>query len=170
MAKLKITNLKQVQTKIRQDLTKILRSKEVRQTVGEIVVSQIQEEITPVTSEKTIAMRKYYEKKNKTSAKYMREFINITFTGELLNDLMKNVKARFTGGNSDYVIEHSDKTHKKYKKPNGKTTGGSPKKYKEIQGYLEKLGYDYLKFSDKSKERVIEFIKKSLFDGIKRRK
>jgi len=44
---------------------------------------------------------------------------------------------------------------------------GSAKKYTDIQGYLEKLGYNYMTFSSKSKKRVIEFIRTNIFKNLK---
>jgi hypothetical protein len=170
MAKLKVLNVKKVESQIRQDIRKILRDKEVRDGVGKIVVDGIRDTNFADAGKATKAWRKYLEEKNPTHEKYSIEKINITFTGELLNDLIKNVKAAFTGSNSEYVIEHSEKLHKKYKKPNGKPTKGKAQKYKAIQKFIEKLGYEYMVFSDKSKDNVLEFIRKQIEKGLKRRK
>lgn len=159
MAKLRVKNLNKVRTNIRKRVTKALRDKSIREGVGEIVVDQIQKEPVPVTSEATKSWRKYLEKNNPTSIRYNRRFINITFTGELLKDLMKNVKAKFSKGSVEYVIEHSDKKHKKYKKPNGRPLKGTRKSYSEISDFIIDKGYDYLTFSEKSKTRVIRFIR-----------
>lgn len=168
MAKVSVLNVKKVESKIKQDIRKVLRDKEVRTGVAEIVVDQIQKEKVPVTSEATKAWRKYLEQGNTTSNRYERPFINITFTGELLADLIKNIKASFTGGKSEYVIEHSDKKHKKYRKPNGKPLKGEAQSYKQIQGHLKRNGYEYLVFSNENLKRVIEFVKKTLFDKLKK--
>jgi len=170
MAKLEILNVKKVQTQIRQDIRKILRDKETRNGVGEIVVNGIRDTKFASAKKATKEWRKYLEKGNPTHEKYSRDKINITFTGELLNDLIKNVKAAFSGSKSEYVIEHSEKLHKKYKKPNGKPTKGKAQKYKAIQDFVEKLGYKYMVFSDKSKNNVLEFIRKKIIKTLKRRK
>jgi hypothetical protein len=167
MAKLKIKNLNQVQTSIRKQITKAARSPEIRKGVGEIIVDQIQKEPVPVTSKVTLAWRKYLEKANKTDSAYKRGSINITFTGELLADLKKNIKARIGAGKIEYVVEHSDKNHKKYKKPNGKLSKGAIKTYKDISELIIAKGYNYLTFSSKSKKRVLKFIQANIFRKLK---
>jgi hypothetical protein len=162
MAKLKIKNLKQVQNKIRRDITKVLRAKEVRIGVGEIVVEHIQTDPVPVKSKATLAWRNYLEEANQTAKEYIPGMINMTFTGALMKDLKKNVKASFTGGKAEYVIEQSDKKHKKYKKPKGGLVKGTAQTFKEIGGHLFKLGYKYLTFSKASKADVLRFIKKEI--------
>ena len=166
MAKLKIKNLKQVQTSIRKEITKGLRDKEIREGVGEIVVDQIQSEPTPVSSKATIAWRKYLEQSNSTSSRYRRSQINITFTGELLEDLKNNVKARFGSGKAEYVIEQSNKKHRKYKTPSGRPVKGQRQSYKDISDFIIAKGYNYLTFSSQSKKRVIEFIRIRLFKNL----
>lgn len=167
MAKLTVTNLKNVQSQVRKKITLALRNPDIRKGVGEIIVDQIKKEPVPVTSNATIAWRKYWEKANQTDQAYNRRNINITFTGELLMDLMKNVKAKFNRGSVSYIIEQSNKKHKKYKKPNGKPSRSAALTYKEIGAEIEKKGYEYLTFSEKSKTRVLGFIKKTLLRGIK---
>lgn len=166
MAEMKIKNLSKIQTDLRRRITQSLRSKDIREGIGEIVVDQIQREKKPVTSKATLAWRKYLEQANKVSKNYSRNSINITFTGELLNDLRKNVKAKFSVGKSSFVIEHSKKKHKKYKKPDGKKTKGLVKTYKQIQGFLEAKGYEYLTFSRTSKKRVIKFVRLKVLSKI----
>ena len=167
MAKLKITNLSRVKTDIRKKMTKALRNPDIRDGVGEIVVDQIQKERKPVTSAATKAWRKYLERGNKTSNRYNSNYINMTFTGDLLKDLKDNIKARFVRGEVEYVIEQSDKKHKKYKKPDGKPVTGQSKSFKQISEYLNKNGHEYLIFSNKSKKRVIEYIRDKVFNMIK---
>lgn len=165
MAKLTVKNLRQVQTKIRKDLTKTLRSKVVRDGVVDIVVDEIQKESSNASAV-TKKIRKYLERGNTTDPKYKRSKINITFTGELLRDLRKNIKARFTKGKAEYVIEHSGKKHKKYKNPKGKPIG-KVVSYKKINEYLKNLGYDYLTFSGKSKNKVLDFVRKAIRKSLK---
>lgn len=169
MATLKVTNLSRVKTNVRKQITKSLRDESFRRGVGEIVTDQIQNEKIPVSSKATRAWRKYLEKGNKPlDPNYDPDFINITFTGEQLKDLRQNVKARLGNTRAEFVIEHSNKKHKKYKKPNGKVTQGSVKTYKQISQFIIAKGYNYLRFSRKSKERVTEFIKERLFEILSR--
>lgn len=167
MAKLKVKNLKQVQSKIRKSIIKAARSPEIKQGVADTVVDQIRKESTAVKSPATKAWRKYFEKKNRTHPSYNRDEINITFTGEQLDDLKKKPLVDTTGGKIEYTIQHTGGKHKKYKKPNGRLTKGTAKKYEEIRGYLKKIGYDYLTFSSKNKKRVIKFIRDNIFKNLK---
>ena len=166
MAKLKITNLKQIQTKLRFKVTKALRDPEIRKGVAEIVVSEIQKDSSPA-GKVTQKWREYLEQGNATDKAYKRSKINITFTGDLLRDLITNVKAKFGSGKSEYIIEHSKKRHKKYKKPNGKLSKGKAKTMQEISGYVQDLGYDYLKFSDNTQSKVIKFVREKIFKNLK---
>jgi len=165
MAKVKVTNLSQLGTELRKKVTKSLRDESFRKGIGEIIVDQIQDEPVPVTSKATKAWREYLEKGNKPlSPKYDPENINITFTGEQLNDLKSNVKTRVGSTRAEFVIEHSTKLHSKYRKPNGKPVIGSRKTYKQISEFIIAKGYNYLRFSRKSKDRVAEFIQERLFE------
>lgn len=157
MAKLKVKNLKQVTSSVRKFITKELRSKEIRQGVGEIVVKSIRAQMFGVPAKSTKKWRERYDSLNTTHPTYKRSKINITFTGELLEDLQKNVRANATSGRFVYVIEHSDKLHKKYNGVSGKI--GSRSKYSDISdGIINKWGYNYLKFDDKTLAKVISFI------------
>ena len=168
MAKLKIKNLKQVKSNIRKSIIRAARSKEIKQGVADTVVDQIRKEAINVRSSATKAWRKYLERGNQTHPDYDRDKINVTFTGEQLDDLKKNPLIDTTDGKIEYTIQHSKKgKHKKYKKPNGRLVKGSAKTYEEIRGYLKKLGYDYLTFSSKSKKRVIKFIRDNIFKNLK---
>lgn len=168
MTKLRITNLKQVQTSIRKEIIKVLRDESIRDNVGKIVVDEIRDEKFPVTSQVTKKWREYLEKGNKTHEKYNRNYINLTFTGELLNDLRGNIKARFTKGKAEYIIEHSNKKHNKYKKPSGKPLKGTKQSYKKIGEYLFLLGYPYLIFSNKSEKKVLKYIKEAILKRLTR--
>ena len=117
MAKLKILNLKKVQTSLRKQITKELRSKEIRTGVAEIIVSDIKDSNLGTPAKFTKEMREYLEPYNKTDSKYRRGKISANFTGELLQDLINNVKAKFGNGLAIFVLEHSAKGHKPYKQP-----------------------------------------------------
>jgi hypothetical protein len=167
--RVKVTGLSKIQSKLRREITKILRQKEVRQSVGRIVVSGIRSNSVPVQSQVTKAFRKYFEKYNKTHPDYRRSRINITFTGELLNDLQKNIKASTTAGKFDYIIEHSDKLHKRYK--TGKKRKGKKSDriaYSLISEYLIEKGYDYLQLDDKTINRVLRYINLKLLRQLSR--
>jgi hypothetical protein len=163
MAKLKIKNLKQVQNKIRKDLTKSLRAKSMRDGVGQIVADDIQDSDYGRPSDSYRDWREMNEGLNKTHSKYNTDKINITFTGALLKDLASNVKLSLTGGKAEYVIEQSDKMHKPYKTKKGKTKSAS---FKTIGEGVSRY-YKYLTFSSKSKKKVLKFIKDNLFNKLK---
>jgi hypothetical protein len=162
LQRVKVTGIKQLNSKLTKEIRKILRDKTTRQSVGRIVVAGIRSMQKPVQSQVTIAFRKYYEKFNKTHPEYRRSNINITFTGDLLNDLQKNIKADFSGSKNEYVLEHSDKKHKKYKtakkrkKKKSKTTEALT--HQMISEYLIEKGYDYLQLDDKTINRVLRYI------------
>jgi hypothetical protein len=144
MAKVRVKNLRQVKSSIRKKFVKALRSQKIRDEIGQLYKEAVQLTEFPVTSEATKAWRRYLEQANKTAAEYSRNKINATFTGELMDDLASNVKAKLGQKQAEYVIANSKKLHKKYKKPNGKPVKGKRQSYEEIAGHLKKLGYDYL--------------------------
>jgi len=144
MAKVKVKNLRAVKSSVRKKITKALRSPKIRQEIGQLYKEAVQLTKFPVTSEATKAWRKYLEQANQTAKEYSRNQINVTFTGELLDDLASNVRAKLTSSKAEYQIANSKKLHKKYKKPNGKPVKGKRQSYEEIAGHLKKLGYDYL--------------------------
>jgi len=174
MAQLKIKNLKQIETSIRKRITKELRSKEVRRGVAQIVVDDIKDGSLGKPAEFTKDMRQYLEQFNKTDPRYRRGKISINFTGELLQDLINNVKAKFGSGKSSFVIEHSNKTHKPYKQGKRKLKFSKKKipksdrvTYSFISNNLiNRLGYNYLKFSDNTQAKVIKFIRDKIFKNL----
>ena len=160
-AKVRVKGLKQVQASIRKFITKELRKPAVRVGVGKIVVDDIRARSFGAPAKSTREWRRRYDGLNTTHKTYNRGKINITFTGELLNDLNKNVKTDSTGGTFKFVFEQSDKLHKKYNGVSGKI--GSRTKYSTISsGLISKLGYDYLEISDKTLTKVIKFIQISI--------
>jgi hypothetical protein len=169
--KIKVKNLKNVASKIRKDIIKALRDSDLREEIGQLYVDEVQKERKPAGNV-TQEFRKYLEKGNQTDSQYSRPNINITFTGEQLEDLKKNVRAKTTGSSASYEIAQSDKLHKKYKKPDGKNTKGKRQKFSEIAGHLKDKGYDYLSFKyfsnvDGLKDKMIKLIKKRLFEKLK---
>lgn len=170
MATVKVKGLKQINSAIRKFITKELRRKELRQGVGEIVVKSIRaQRFRSLSSDESYyKWRKIYDnpKLNKTHPKYKRNNINITFTGELLNDLQKNIKSKSTSGKFEYIISHSDKLHKKYNGVSGKI--GSRSKYSDISdGIINKWGYDYLSFDNKTLNKVVSYINKEIVKSFK---
>ena len=150
MATLKVKNLKNVEKaltrNIRVKINKIFRDKSLRSDVGEIVAKDIKAQSWGEPETSTLRWRKLYQQYNKTDHKYKQNKINITFTGELLEDLSKNVKAIPT--KKSFEIKQSDKLHKKYKGKK-KLLGKKRSKYSDIHDGLESLGYDYLNIRDK---------------------
>lgn len=170
MAKLRVTNLSKVKLKVRRQIIQTMRSKKVRQEVGKAIVDGIRDEsMGSVTNPATIAWRKYLSVKNKTHPKYEPTKYNATFTGELLKDLEKNVVADFSDGKAQFVLEHTDKKHKKYKKPDGGTLKGKPATYKQISQWLLQLGYPYLVFSNENKKNVLEVLRDVVKKKLKKR-
>jgi len=165
MAKVKVTNLKRVSTRIRKAITKAARDKVVREAVGEAAVDGIKSSSFGTPAPSTVDWRKRYEKTNETDKSYKRNKINITFTGELLNDLANNVKVSTTGGAIRYIIEHSKKLHKKY---NGvKKKIGKRVPYKTISKGVQGHGYEYLTFTKKTKDKILKAFKKAIFNKLK---
>ncbi|MCB1713242.1 MAG: hypothetical protein KDH96_12460, partial [Candidatus Riesia sp.] len=142
-------------------VNKTLRDKELRLKIGKIVVHEIRNNpsVTFLASPVTKEFREYFEQFNKTHPDYRRPKINFTFTGELLDDLINNVKA--DTNSLAFIIEHSSGKHKNYKSgglfkqkkalvsslKTKKTRSITIKQsHKDIQGYLKKIDpkYDYL--------------------------
>jgi len=117
MATLKVLNSKKIQTSLRKRITKELRSKDIRTGVAEIIVDDIKSSNLGTPAKFTKEMREYYEQFNRTDPKYRRGKISANFTGELLQDLINNVKAKFGNGLATYILEHSEKGHEPYKQP-----------------------------------------------------
>lgn len=192
MTKLRIKNLKQVQTSIRKEIIKALRDKKIAGRVALIAVNDIRNTSLGDAADFTKEMRDYYKPVNKTNPKYKRNDIRITFTGELLNDLIKNVKLESSKSKLAYVIEHSDGLHDQYRQPKKKKDRKFKKKthketrfdkksgefkqvnratkipYKFISTQLiKRLGYDYLKFGKDTEAKILKFIKSEIFKRLK---
>lgn len=182
-AKFRVKNLKQVQANLRKNMRKELRSKSMREGVGRVVVGEMRKNYIRPAADFTLKMRKLLEKFNSTHKTYKRTKINATFTGELLNDLQSNVKAKFNSKESSYVFEHSDRKHSNYK------TGGKfkPRKvqvtslktkktrnvtqkvsYKRISKYLIEKGVNYFDLPKKGEEKLIKYVQKNLLKRLKR--
>lgn len=162
-------------------INKTIRNKSLRDKIGKIVADDIRKNFNEPAGDATQAFREFLEQFNKTHPDYKRSKINITFTGELLDDLASNVKADTI--NLGFIIEHSKKPHSIYK------SGGtfSPRKvqvtslktqktrnvtqkrtHKEISEFIQKKGYDYLKVTDDAKRKIIKLVRDEIFDNIKK--
>lgn len=152
-------NPKILKRKINIAITKLLQSKELREKIGKTIVEAIKDKSMGSAAYSTKKWRERYEKLNKTDPKYSRSKINATFTGELLNDLMTNVKANTP--KKQFIVGNSSKLHKKYQGVTKKIGSRSP--YKEIaKGLINDLGYDYLEVSDDTREKIIKLIRKEI--------
>ena len=165
-------------------MNKTLRDKALRLEIGKIIAQDIRDNFdngtTVLASPITRAFREFLEQYNSTHPDYRRARINITFTGELLDDLAKNVKADTT--KLAFVVEHSNKKHKNYK--SGGTFKGKKEQvtskagktrnvtvrltHKEITEHLIKKGYDYIKVSDDAEKIILKLIKNKILENIKR--
>jgi hypothetical protein len=170
-------------------INKTLRDKALRLRVGKIVEQDIRDNFNETPAEFTKDMRAYLEQFNKTHPDYRRSKINITFTGELLDDLAKNVKADTT--KLAFIIEHSNKKHKAYKQASQTKRGRKVtvtslksrktrdvrdtfskqerKTHKEISEHIiNDHGYDYLKISDKAEKDILKLIRNTILDNVRR--
>lgn len=157
MSKVKIKNLNQVRSSVRKIITQAARDKDVRSEIGEVVINEIKDNPLGTAAKSTQKWRARYEKLNITDPKYSRFKINATFTGELLEDLRKNIRLRSVTGIIQYIIQHSSKKHKAYNGVRGRFGGGS--EYTTIQKGLEDNGYDYLSLKSSSIARISQSIK-----------
>ena len=188
MAVVKIRNLSQLRknlnAKFKIVINKTLRSKNLRDQVGKVVAQDIRDNFengtSVLASPITQAFREFLEQYNSTHPDYRRRKINITFTGELLNDLASNVKADTI--NLGFIIEHSNKKHSTYKsggtfaKKTVKVTSLKTKKttdreqkltHRQISDHVIARGYDYLKVSDKGKKEILKLVQKEILANIK---
>lgn len=166
MAKIKVTNLKNVTSAIKKQIIKASRDKSIRSGIGEIVVNDIQNK----TFRRLSTNEPYYKFrlriKNKKSPKYNPSNLNLTIKGSLMNDLKNNVRVNTTAGDIFYTIEQSDKTHtgyslKKATRSSSKPYKTKPAKYSDIQKGVSKY-YNYLKFNNKMLANLNKFIKNRL--------
>jgi hypothetical protein len=167
MATARIKNLEQfrrtVGAKSKIAINKMLRDPELRARVGSIVTEDIQKHFKQPASATTQRIRQYLEQYNMTDPRYQRSIINITFTGELMEDLANNVKADTT--KLQLVIDHSQKKHSLYITGKGKPKG-QRKTHKEISNHVRDLGYDYLQISDNASREILKAIKEKLLQTL----
>ena len=167
MAKLTLnkSSLKKVNASIRREITKSLRDKEFRKVIGEEVVKDIKKNYVGSAADSTYKWRKRYDKFNQTDKAYRRPSINFTFTGELLQDLINNVRLNATKG-IEFIIENSNKLHKKYKKAQG-TIGKKRSPYSEIAKGLRGHGYTYPDISKEARASITNKIREKILKRLR---
>jgi phage gpG-like protein len=171
MATVSIKGIKQLEAKLNRNLrievNKLFRDKELRDKIGVIVVKDIKDnyESKKPPADGTIKWREIYDPINRTDPAYDRSKIKAVFTGELLEDLRKNIKANTT--DKQFVIEHSDKKHRKYQ---GKTKKiGSQSSYREIsRGIIEGHGHNYMALTDEAKKEITNLVREKIFELVSR--
>jgi hypothetical protein len=164
--KLNQQKLNRIPSIIRKEVTKELRSKEIRGALGEIVAEEIKQTDQGFPSPGTLDFRERYDTLNKTDPEYNRFQIKMVFTGELLKDLARNVRLSTEGGKIVFTFLNSDKKHKKYQ---GKTKKiGSQSPYSVIAKGLNDLGYKYPFITDKALSMAREFVRKTILEKLKR--
>jgi hypothetical protein len=155
--KLNEAKLRKIPSKIRQVITKEMRSPEVRKELGEIVGESIKDDPQGIPAPSTLKWRERYDPINNTDKKYLRTRINFAFTGELIADLKKNVRLSIERSIISFVFANSDKRHKKYQGVTKKI--GSNSKYSEIEQGLRDMGYDYPRINEESKQKSTEYLR-----------
>lgn len=182
MAKLKVTNAKRVKSDLKKAIIKAARDKDIRLGIGELIVEDIQDNPLASAGDVTQSFRQFFEQFNRTDPKYRRTKINMTFTGELMKDLKRNVKADIQGTSVSYIIEQSGRFHKNLKsggtfKPKtttvknkkGKKSKRQVKKtHKEIGQFVEAKGYDYLSFKPRLLDKLSQFIQRKLGENVQK--
>ncbi len=191
MAKIKIRNINQLANRFkintRVAILKTLRDKRLRDKAGRIIEQDIRDNFNEIPSQATKEFREFFEQFNQTHPDYRRGKINITFTGELLRDLATNVKLQ--SQELALVFEHSNKKHKQLKsgaRDRGRriqvtslstrntrdvrdTFATTPKKtHKEISGYIQDLGYDYIQLSSGGQSKIVDLLREAIFNNIKK--
>ena len=167
MAKLTInkSNLRKVQSTIRKEIIKSLRDDDIRKEIGKAIVQDIKDNPVGPPAEATLEWRRRYDQLNITDPAYKRSQINFTFTGELLADLLNNIKLSTKDGIS-YIVENSKKLHKKYRKKKG-TIGKSRSSFSEIAEGLRGHGYTYPDISEKARKSIVKKIRETILEKLK---
>ena len=147
MAKVNFKGIQKVQSTIRKEIVKELRKKETRQEFGALVIRGIKDTTLGAPKDSTLKWRERYDRLNNTDKSYQRNKINLTFTGDLLEDLKNNIRVNATGKQVAFEIENSNKKHRKYQGVTKKI--GSRSAYSKIQEGLNNMGYRY-PFIDKN--------------------
>jgi hypothetical protein len=166
MANVKIKGIKELAQRLNRNIkievAKLFRDADLRAKIGSIIVNDIKlnYEAPNPPADSTLEWRRRYDPINKTDPAYRREKIKAVFTGELLEDLAKNIKSNPT--NFSFEVAHSNKKHRKYQGKTKKIGGNST--YQEIsEGLIEKLGYNYMVLSDEAKTEIAALVRDRVF-------
>ena len=183
----------------RKRVRKIVRDKDVRKEIGDLVVKDIQGRTyrkLNLGNKGDKAYFRFREAVKGKSPKYKKRKINLTITGELLNDIATNVKTKLSGGKLEWVFQHSSKRHKSYqlsieyqtKKGKKKTKtvrrGGRKvqstdlqtkkvktrrvgARYDDIREGLESYEYFYLTISEKMRLAIVKRARKIISRKLK---
>ena len=161
MAQIKIKGVqelaKQLNRNIKIQINKLFRDKDLRNKIGMMVVADIKKNFKGRNAaDSTIEWRKIYEQYNTTDPAYDRKKAKAIFTGELLNDLAKNVKGITTI--KAFEISHSSKLHKKYQGVTKKIGKRIP--YDKLSEILvNDLKIDYFVLSKKAQKEISGIVK-----------
>lgn len=161
MAEVKIKGLDKLEIKLKKQVNKgmrrLLRSKAARETVAQTAKDEIRKNVFGVAAASTQETRARLEETNKTHPSYNRAAINVTFTGEQIDDLRANL---LTGSNAlGYKIEHGSGKHKQYKNSKGKNIGKKIE-YRTLQKHLKTKGYDYTILTADNRRKIGSKLKK----------
>ena len=188
--------IKLTKAQIKRRFRQIAREKEIREEVGKILVEDIQKR-----NYRSVDKNEPYAKKRERiqgkSKQHKPRKINLTVTGELLQDIVNNVKTKIEKGVISFVFEHSNKRHKPYKERIDYVTKKGEKKskfktrrrridytdletkqvkkktvrtsYKVIQKGQESYGYDYLSLTDKMRLKIKNKISKLIIKTLRKR-
>lgn len=164
MAKVKIKGVQKLASSLNANMrvavNKLMRDANLRDKIGSIIVKDIKENVDMgAASPVTVKIREYFEKYNVTDPAYSRSRVKAVFTGQLMEDLRKNVKSITT--EMAFEVKNSDKKHKGYKTKNGKTKGES---FSKISGWIvDDLGYNYFQLTQEAQAAITNEVQNVLF-------
>lgn len=144
MAKVTVTGLDKVRRQVGKNvniqLNKVLREKELREGLAQDVIDYWRKNPFGTAAKATIDNRIYLEKYNKTHPSYATPLINVTFSGQQLDDLKRGTTASPTKGIIE--IKNTARVRTRYSGANGKV--GKSLKFDKLYSHLSGMGYDYL--------------------------
>jgi len=166
--KIRLKNLNDIHKVIEKRVVDTMRSKHTQKSVTDIFIEGIRDRKFKASNELRRHRKNYLELGNKTHKKYERPTINITFTGEQLDDLRRGSNLKISKQSAQYTIKHTKGLHKKYKTPKGKSEKGKPVPYKTISKRMEELSYGYLKIPhEKVVKKMIKYLKREIMNRFK---
>lgn len=161
MARIKIKGVqelaKQLNRKIKIQLNKLFRDKDLRNKIGMMVVADIKKNFKGRgAADSTIDWREFYDEIHVKDPAFEMDRAKAIYTGELLNDLAKNVKGITTI--KAFEISHSSKLHKKYQGVTKKIGKRIP--YDKLSEILvNDLKIDYFVLSKKAQKEISNVVK-----------